>query len=137
MLKSKLLSPRSQDDSSEGQDAMEMNIPAPPPANKTLNQSFLSKIDKWSWAAFIAPSDNMLQKSSCFFSLDYDTVYNDGELFFKDKRRLGRSIWGFTGTTLIRWFIFVFIGIITGALGRFMEVSIEYMHAWRNMAFDR
>ena len=116
---------------------MSLSSDAPRSAGNAADISFLSKFDRVSWAAFIAPSDNMLQKSSGFFSLDYDTVYNDGELVFKDKRRLGRSIWGFTGTTLIRWFIFVFIGIITGALGRFMEVSIEYMHAWRNMAFDR
>jgi hypothetical protein len=79
----------------------------------------------------------MLQKSAGFNSLDYDTIYNDGELHYLDKRKLGRSVWGFTGTTFIRWFIFVFIGIITGAMGRFMEVSIEYIHKWRNMAFER
>ncbi len=119
-------------------DALEMGVSASNYSDQNPAEvSFLSKIDKWSWAAFIAPSDNMLQKSSGFASLDYDTIYNDGELHYLDKRKLGRSVWGFTGTTFIRWFIFVFIGVITGALGRFMELSIAHMHTWRNMAFDR
>ena len=144
MLKSRLLpSPHSRqhaDDSTDASvlDVMEMRPAASPPGGtKPSDISFLSKVDKWSWAAFIAPSDNMMQKSSGFASLDYDTIYNDGELHYLDKRKLGRSIWGFTGTTFIRWFIFVFIGVVTGALGRFMEVSISYMHRWRNLAFDR
>ena len=143
MLTSKLLSPKSQYDSNEDdaysmRDAMEMGSSEFTAAVQNPSDiSFLSKIDKWSWAAFIAPSDNMLQKSSGFASLDYDTIYNDGELHYLDKRKLGRSVWGFTGTTFIRWFIFVFIGVFTGAIGRFMSVSITYMHKWRNLAFER
>jgi hypothetical protein len=146
------------EDSLDG--AMELTLSAPPPGDDNPSDvSFLSKIDRWSWAAFMAPSDNMLHKSSGFSSLDYDTIYNDGEEHYLhltphtshltphtshlgeehylDKRKLGRSVWGFTGTTFIRWFIFVFIGIITGALGRFMELSIEYLHSLRSSAFDR
>ena len=143
MLKSRLLlSPHSSqraDDSIDCSvlDDMEMSSAASPPGGTNPSDiSFLSKVDKWSWAAFIAPSDNMLQKSSGFASLDYDTIYNDGELHYLDKRKLGRSVWEFTGTAFIRWFIFVFIGVITGALGHVMEVSISYMHRWRNLAFD-
>ena len=129
MLTSRLLSPkRSHEAKGEGSmaDALEMDSSTfLSDAEKPADVSFLSKVDSWSWAAFIAPSDNMLRKSSGFSSLDYDTIYNDGELHYLDKRKLGRSVWGFTGTTFIRWFIFVFIGIITGAFGRFMEVSTE------------
>jgi hypothetical protein len=143
MHTARLLSPPSpqrfadlDEDSLDG--AMELTLSAPPPGDENPSDvSFLSKIDRWSWAAFIAPSDNMLHKSSGFSSLDYDTIYNDGEEHYLDKRKLGRSVWGFTGTTFIRWFIFVFIGIITGALGRFMELSIEYLHSLRSSAFDR
>lgn len=140
MLTSRLLSPgRAKQARGEGSmaDALEMDSSdLLPPGERPGDISFLSKVDSWSWASFIAPSDNMLQKSSGFSSLDYDTIYNDGELHYLDKRKLGRSVWGFTGTTFIRWFIFVFIGVITGALGRFMEVSIEYIHKGRNLAFD-
>jgi hypothetical protein len=131
--------PRSQPaDEHSMEDAMELTLNVyPTAAENPSNVSFLSWIDRWSWASFIAPSDNMLQKSSGFSSLDYDTIYNDGEEHYLDKRKLGRSIWGFTGTTFIRWFIFVFIGIITGALGRFMELSIEHLHTWRGLAFNR
>lgn len=142
MLTSRLLSPgRAKQARGEGSmaDALEMDSSdLLPPGERPGDVSFLSKVDSWSWASFIAPSDNMLQKSSGFSSLDYDTIYNDGELHYLDKRKLGRrcahfshprhcvlihcSVWGFTGTTFIRWFIFVFIGVITGALGRFMEV---------------
>jgi hypothetical protein len=143
MHTARLLSPPSpqrfadlDEDSLDG--AMELTLSAPPPGDENPSDvSFLSKIDRWSWAAFIAPSDNMLHKSSGFSSLDYDTIYNDGEEHYLDKRKLGRSVWGFTGTTFIRWFIFVFIGIITGALGRFMELSIEFLHSLRSSAFDR
>jgi hypothetical protein len=143
MNTARLLSPPSpqrsaeeDEDSMEG--AMELALTVPPFGDENPSDvSFLSKIDRWSWAAFIAPSDNMLHKSSGFSSLDYDTIYNDGEEHYLDKRKLGRSVWGFTGTTFIRWFIFVFIGIITGALGRFMELSIQYLHSLRSGAFDR
>jgi hypothetical protein len=130
---------RLQEGDEDGMDgAMELNLSDHRAAPQNPSDvSFLSMVDKWSWASFIAPSDNMLQKSTGFSSLDYDTIYNDGEEHYLDKRKLGRSVWGFTGTTLIRWFIFVFIGIITGSLGRFMELSIDQMHTWRNSAFDR
>ena len=143
MYTTRLLSPASPQRSAEADEdsmdgAMELTISLPPAAAENpLDVSFLSRIDGWSWAAFIAPSDNMLRKSSGFTSLDYDTIYNDGEEHYLDKRKLGRSVWGFTGTTFIRWFIFVFIGIITGALGRFMELSIQYLHSLRSSAFDR
>jgi hypothetical protein len=85
MHTARLLSPPSpqrfadlDEDSLDG--AMELTLSAPPPGGENPSDvSFLSKIDKWSWAAFIAPSDNMLHKSSGFSSLDYDTIYNDGE----------------------------------------------------------